>query len=136
MARKIIDTIKTVIEKLRYLHLKRSSISEEVLTEHKNYWKQLKPKVCTMWFEVYSHTTNNPDIHLVPDNIYHNIIEASLNNRGVAFSYRDKNFYELYYEDKSIFPECIIRNIEKFFYSKDYEFLDINDELLNNYRIT
>ncbi len=132
-------TYRKHIKKI-YNHLKidSSSIDKNLVSEHKKYWNQVAKNVNEKWFIVYSYITANPDIRYVPENIYHNIIEEKLNNRKVAYAYRDKNFYEIYYDNKAIFPDCILRNIDGFFYADDYKFLNLDENsflnLLSNYK--
>ena len=115
------------------LGINKSDFDNKKLTEYLNYWKQLSNRVNTKWYEIYSHINNKESIYIVPMNIFHNVIEAKLNNRSIAYSYKDKNLYELYYENKNIFPDCIIRNIEGFFYDKNYNFIQLTEEILANY---
>ena len=133
-------TYKKHISKIyNNLNIDRSLIDEKLVLEHKKYWNQISKKVNEKWFIVYSYITSNPDVRYVPENIYHNIIEEKLNNRKVSYAYRDKNFYEIYYDNRAIFPDCILRNIDGFFYTYNYEILNLNEisfsKLLNNYEI-
>lgn len=117
----------------RRLNINRKYLSEEFIRKHKEYWHQLKPKVNTKWFEVYSFINNNPDIRYVPENIYFNLIENKLNNRKLALAFADKNFYDLFYNEKNLFPETILRNIDGTFYDKEYKIIsDLNEENLSN----
>lgn len=117
------------------LGIKKSDIDETYVIKHKQYWKQLKRSINPTWFNVYHFITKNPDIFYVPENIYFNIIEKKLNNRKLALAYADKNFYELFYEDTTLFPESIIRNIDKIFYDRSYKILNLDDNSLNKYLI-
>lgn len=114
----------------KQLGVKGSKVNKEIVLRHIKYWQQLKKKINTKWFEVYSFITGNDDIHFVPENIYFNIIEPKLNNRKLALAYADKNFYEIFYGNSEVFPETIVRNIDGLFYDKQYKLLEINDELL------
>jgi len=115
----------------KYLRIEKSVINKEYRQKHLLYWKQLKKNVNPTWFDVYYFVTNKPDIYFVPENIYYNIIESKLNNREISFAYKDKNFYDLFYAKENLFPECIIRNIEGFFYDQNYKALSPNDELFS-----
>ena len=110
----------------------RSKIQKEKLIDHIKYWRQISPKVDTRWFEFFSNLLNDDDIRFVPKNIFHNIIEAKLNNRQIGYSYRDKNFYDRYYNYIELFPKTILRNIEGFFYNESYNFEKICDNILYN----
>ena len=132
--------IKSEISCSRYVNkiyndmgVNKPKFDNKKLTEYLNYWKQLSSRVNTKWYEICFFVNNKESIYIVPMNIFHNVIEARLNNRSIAYSYKDKNFYELYYETQDIFPECIIRNIEGFFYDKNYNFIQLTDEILVKY---
>lgn len=122
----------------KHLNINNIFINKKLINDHKKLWGQLKKNVNPKWFLVYSNISENPDINYVPENIYHNIIESRLNNRKLAFAYRDKNFYELFYDGLEIFPETILRNIDGFFYDKNYEFVIIDsinlNQILNKYK--
>lgn len=113
----------------RHLHINNASIDREIIKRHVDYWKHLKDNVNTKWFEVYSTVSNKPDIFYVPENIYQNVIEAKLNDRKLSFAYKDKNFYELFYDQKDIFPECIIRNINGFYFDKTYQPVKLDESI-------
>ena len=117
----------------RHLGIKNSDLDTDLITKHQQYWGQLKRKVNPKWFRVYSHITENFDIHYVPENIYFNIIEEKLNNRKHALAFGDKNFYEVFYDNKDIFPESIIRNIDGVFYDHAYNLLTLDDNRLKQY---
>jgi Sugar-transfer associated ATP-grasp len=118
---------RKIDEIYKHLKIKKQSFDPALISKHKKYWGQLKKNVNSKWFEVYTHITGNPDIYYVPENIYHNIIEAKLNNRKLAYAYRDKNFYEIFYDRKDIFPEVPLRNINGFFYDKNYRLIKPDD---------
>ena len=120
----------------RHLRIKKTDIDKELVLKHRLYWGQLKRNVNPKWFQVYSYITDNPEIYYIPENIYFNIIEEKLNNRKLALAYADKNFYEVFYDNKEIFPESIIRNIDGVFYNREYKLININEKILNEYLST
>ena len=144
------ELIKKIIRKLLYLkseyilnrninklykklNVKNSNLNEDFIKKHKIYWSQLKKNVNTKWFKVYSTVNGNSDIQYIPENIYFNIIEPKLNNRSLAYAYADKNFYEIFYNERDLFPESIIRNIDGFFYDRNFQLLNENNNLISDY---
>lgn len=113
-----------------YKNLSVKASDPNLISQHKKYWNQLKRNVNPKWFEVYTKISGNPDIHYVPENIFHNIIEEKLNNKKLAFAYKDKNFYELFYPDTDLFPETLVRNINGFFYDRTYRFITKSEECI------
>lgn len=121
----------------KHLGIKDSKTDKNILKQHIDYWSPLSNKVNTRWFEVYSNVSNYQDVKYIPENIYQNVVEAKLNDRELSFAYKDKNFYELFYDEKEIFPECILRNINGFYFDKTYQPIKINENnflsYLNNF---
>jgi hypothetical protein len=144
------DRIKSAVEKLlyiksefgwrkriskvyKYLNVNKSQISDDLIKKHQQYWQQLKKDVNPKWFLTYSYISESPDIFYIPENIYFNNIEPKLNNRKLAQAYGDKNFYEVFYDCKDVFPETIIRNIDGFFYNSEYQLLNLDERTLTDH---
>ena len=61
----------------------------------------------------------------VPENIYYQKIEPTLNHRAYALTYNDKNFIERYFSEyKEMFPRAVLRGINGVFYDNDYEIVE------------
>lgn len=115
------------------LNINSSNLEKELISRHVQYWKQLKKKVNPKWFEVYYHITNNPDIRFAPEDIYFGRIENKLNNRELVLAYADKNFYDLFYQAPDLFPKTLLRNIDGFFYDKDYNPINIDNTSIDQF---
>lgn len=77
---------------------------------------------------------DNPNI--IPDDIFHFIVEPCLNDQMVNSIYGDKNFFELILP-KEYFPVCVLRNMESDYMDTDYHIIQMNDKefgerILNN----
>ena len=68
--------------------------------------------------------------YYVPENIYYEFIEPTLNNRLFSYAYNDKNFSErLLPEFKNLFPDVILRSIAGSNFDQDYNYLTNTDTL-------
>lgn len=114
---------------LIYSNIKPSVKDTKGIEKHVKYWSRLKKNINPKWFTVYSFLSKNNDIKYVPENIYYNVIEPKLNNRELSFSFKDKNFYDLFYE-KDVFPTNLVRNINGIFYNHNYDMLNLNNDNL------
>jgi len=124
----------TYNRELRFLikNLKtKKKIDFNKLKEYSYYWGQISKKVNTDWLIFYS-SLLFPDIKYVPKNVFHNVIEVKLNNRIIGNAYRDKNLYEKLFNIDDLFPNTIFRNIEGFFYDKNYKFVKINESVFHS----
>jgi hypothetical protein len=91
------------------------------LNLYKNRWKSLHEHIDPLWYKVHSRISGVDNENYVPEDLHYGIIEPILNDYSFATAYADKNFYNKYYSDTSIFPETLLRNIHGLFYSSDYE---------------
>jgi len=98
--------------------------------EHIDKWKKIYHSVDLKFFRFYANYIGQ-DINIVPDDIFHIIIEPILNNQRSLSTYSDKNMYEKLLSPQ-IFPTCIIRNIDGDYLDKEYEIIDLNEDLFNN----
>jgi len=79
----------------------------------------------TSWSVLYSSLNEIYDYRYIPEDIYYDIVEKSLNDIQLVQAYNDKNVYERILKDVKI-PKTAFRVINGRFYSKDYELIDIN----------
>jgi len=133
-ARKIANVYHRKVSKIQLD--KDSLIDNEIVKLHREKWRRIyKRKVNLRWLYWYFYNTgiNSPDF--VPESIYYSIIEPVLNKSEFCQTYSDKNFYDLFYDD-FLFPEILLRNIDGYFFNKDYQVVNIdNDNLLMNFFI-
>lgn len=103
---------------------KRSSVvyDKQELIHHKKKWSVLKKRINPRWFKIYSSITGRSEVDYVPEDIYYVIIEPCMNQSEFLLAYKDKNFYEIYYEPQ-LLPTALLRNIHGVFYDRDYNVL-------------
>ena len=92
-----------------------------------NKWRRLYPNVNVDFYRFYSHFIGN-DANIVPDDVFHIIIEPTLNSQTALQVYSDKNMFEKLF-DSSLFPTCVLRKMEGDFMDKDYRLLHMDDKL-------
>lgn len=90
-------------------------------------WKALYKDVNVDFYRFYSHYIGN-DANIVPDDIFHYIIEPILNNRKILPVYSDKNLFEKLI-DKNVLPICILRNINGDFMDRDYHIIQMDEDI-------
>lgn len=118
LAKKITETAKDII----------SEPDAEIVALHKKKWERIFTEpINTGWLKWYIGVSGIESENFIPENVFYGIVEPIINNSRFTVSYSDKNFYDLVYP-KGIFPECIIRNIDSFYYDSDYKPLDIKDD--------
>lgn len=80
----------------------------------------------------YFASRSGENINIVPDDVFHVIIEPIMNSRTALPVYLDKNMYEKLLPAE-YFPECIIRNMEYDYMDKDYKVLHFTDDSFKQY---
>lgn len=98
------------------LHRPRHPVVER---EHVELWAPLNQPVPLGWYRFYSNMSGVDDPRYVPDNVYHAVIEKTLNDINYAWVFADKNFYERHFPG-ALFPSPIIRNIAGTFVDAEY----------------
>jgi hypothetical protein len=98
------------------------SVDRRTLLAHEQKWSPLKKRIDVRWLKIYSAISGQASPDFVPEDIYFLMIEPRLNNADLLFSYKDKNFYELYYAPK-VFPRALLRNIDGVYYDGHYNVL-------------
>ncbi len=98
---------------------------QEFLTK----WRQLTPDVSIEFYRFYSHFLGN-DPRILPDDIYHAIIDPIINDRTSIPVYSNKNMYEKLFSP-SVLPLCIFRNINGDYMDKDYKDIQMDEAMLN-----
>lgn len=116
--------IKTVLKNIEDL-----TIDSEIENIHVKKWSVLSKRVSPLWFRAYSNLLKNKDINIIPDNIYHSIVEPLLNNYSYSQFYEEKNFYDFIFTPDCM-PITIIRNIDGIFYNQFYKKIDYKNEIL------
>jgi hypothetical protein len=95
------------------------SVGKKIVVAHRQKWSRLKKNVNVRWLKIFTAISGQTSVDYVPEDIFFLIIEPRLNNADFLLAYKDKNFYEMYYEPK-IFPKALLRNIDGVFYDGNY----------------
>ncbi len=120
-------TVKTYDDKINKIynslnsHKQIINISANDIAAHKKKWNDFGVTVKPLWLKVFSSVNKKVDINYVPESIYYSEIEPRLNNRMLALSYSDKNFYDTYYTSADLFPETVLRKIDGVIYTKEFK---------------
>lgn len=101
-------------------------------------WSKIYNNVNVDFYRFYSNYVGN-DSNIVPDDIFHIIIEPCLNSQTSLSTYSDKNLFEKLV-DRDILPVCVIRNMDCDYMDRDYNIINMNDEtfsklVINNERL-
>jgi hypothetical protein len=100
---------------------------KSVISRHKQLWSRFDEHINCDSFRILSSISGIQDPYFVPEYIYYSEIEPRLNNSIMSAAYSDKNFYDLYYQNK-LFPEVYIRSIEGILYDSNYKII-VNNPL-------
>lgn len=92
-------------------------------------WKVLTPKVNVNSYRFYSQFIGN-DPNILPDDLFHSIIDPLLNDKTSLPVYLNKNMYEVLI-GKELFPICILRNMNGSYMNRDYQDIELTEELFN-----
>ncbi|MCF8367441.1 MAG: hypothetical protein K9G76_00265 [Bacteroidales bacterium] len=83
------------------------------------------------WFNYFYSIYGKPDPGIIPLSVYYSVIEPCLNNRLLINAVKDKNYYDLFFKEIKT-AEVIIRRINGQFYDRNYQFINLNDKVLND----
>ena len=78
-----------------------------------------------IWHLSYASANEILSEKYIPEDIYYSIIERGLNNYDLAFSYMDKNIYDLLLKDVEK-PETVLRMINGRLFDRNYNMQDMN----------
>ena len=115
-------------------NIKKKNIYSDFEKEHIKKWKNLYPKASSIWFRVYSEYIGRPDVNIIPDNIFHIIVEPILNNYQQNILAEEKNYYSQIYS-KFNQPLTLIRNINGIYTDKNYSMIYNIDEFIEKLKI-
>lgn len=97
-------------------------------------WSVFGIKANPIYYRLFSHYIGN-NINIVPENICHDVIEPILNPFKYAKFYADKNMFDRLMP-KEYFAKTLLRKMNGFYYTKDYERISIDEnsliEILDN----
>ncbi len=88
-------------------------------------------KVDKSWLDFFYSVNGIADKEYIPLNYFYNFIEPCMNDLSLLSGIKEKNFYELLFNDINM-PGTILRKINGFYYDKNYMKLSLNDESINN----
>lgn len=66
------------------------------------------------------------DPNILPDDLFHIIVEPTLNSQNALSLFSDKNLYDKLVDDKA-FPVCLLRNIDGDYFDSKYKLLNSFD---------
>lgn len=92
-------------------------------------WSVLGVKPNKIYYRLFSHYIG-ADLNIVPEDISHDIIEPILNPPRFAKYYADKNIFDRLFPE-GFFPETVLRKMRGFYYDKDYNLLEFDDDKLS-----
>lgn len=101
-------------------------------------WRPLMKNVNIDSYRFYSQFIGC-DPNILPDDLFHAVIDPLINDKPSLPVYLNKNLYELLIS-KDAFPVCVIRNMNGDFLDKDYRDIQMNDKvfeeiIVNNQRL-
>lgn len=99
---------------------------EDFLTK----WKPLMGNVNIDSYRFYSQFIGC-DPNILPDDLFHAVIDPLINDKPSLPVYLNKNLYELLIS-KEAFPVCVIRNVNGDFLDKDYRDIQMNDKVFED----
>lgn len=92
-----------------------------------NKWKRLTPDVSVDFYRFYSFFIGN-DPNILPDDIFHAIIDPIINDKVSLPAYLNKNLYEKIVS-KEAFPVCVLRNMNGDYLDGNYKDLQMTESL-------
>lgn len=105
-------------KKIRSIINKNISIKKIDEKEINEYWKYYGFKIDTSWHKAYISANGQFDVRYIPESLYYNSIEPTLNDQRFLLAYTDKNSYSRFLKDVNL-PETIIKNIKRNFYESN-----------------
>lgn len=112
--------------KMADIQLKKQPGEEEWLRK----WSSLTPNVSVEFYRFYS-SFIGPNPNILPDDIFHAIIDPIINDKVSLPVYLNKNLYEITMPQCS-FPICILRNMNGDFMDSEYKDLQMTDALFDD----
>lgn len=83
----------------------------------------------TDWHHYYSNCSGKKHIHFIPDILFFNRIEPTLNHSNLMAAYTDKNFTDIFLPDASV-PNTIFKIIKGNFYNSKNLYIDRTKALI------
>lgn len=92
-------------------------------------WSPLMKNVNVNFYRFYSHFIGN-DPNILPDDLFHAIIDPIINDKLSLPVYLNKNMYEKLI-DKDVFPICVLRNMNGDYLSSDYKDIKMTEDIFD-----
>lgn len=89
-------------------------------------WKLIYFSPNVKYYRFYASFIGN-NVNILPDDLFHMIIEPQLNNQNALSLYSDKNLYDMLVDEKA-FPKSLLRNIDGDFLDENYHFVRMSNE--------
>jgi hypothetical protein len=110
----------------------KDSSLKNLARQYKNSWKGFYFFMDGYYPVIYSRINKIASPDYIPENVYYSSIEPVLNHRAYTPAYADKNFYEHYLPEYSTyFPETVLRGINRNFFTKNYERIKNENEIID-----
>ncbi len=93
-------------------------------------WKSICRSPNVDYYRFYASFIGN-NVNILPDDLFHKVIEPILNNQNALSLYSDKNLYDKLIDGK-VFPKCLLRNIDGDFFDGQYRYLHMNVEMFRS----
>ena len=90
-------------------------------------WSRLTPNLSVEFYRFYSLFIGN-DSNILPDDVFHAIIDPIINDKISLPAYLNKNLYEKIVSPE-VFPVCVLRNMNGDFLDRDYKDLQMTESL-------
>jgi hypothetical protein len=99
-----------------------ANVSSDLKKDFRRYWKGLASAGDKIWLSIYINASGIEDYRYIPETVYYNRAEPSLNNKAFSKAYSDKNFYDSFLDFN--LPQTYFKNIEGVFYDSGNNVVD------------
>ena len=109
-----------------------NKIDNEIYNQHKRIWAPIYHKFKKINLDIYCYISGIISSYYIPEIVYYNIVEPTLNNRNFSHAYSDKNIYDLLFEEKNLFPQTVLRRINGVYYDEEYKNISLTPLYFQN----
>jgi len=112
----------------------KNNLNDSIINDYKEKWSVFNVEVEYKTLILCHNLSECIDINIVPENIFAEIIEPSLNKYGknqLSFL-STKNIYEKWFENKKLFPKSYFHKIDNIYYDNNFIIINDIDSYLNN----
>jgi len=110
---------------MKKIYLKKQDIlTKSQIVKIKRYWKQYTKDFDISFHKYYINRNNIFDIRYIPEDLFMEKIDDSLNNRRIDTGIADKNYLPLFLKDLPT-PKCYIHLINGLLLDENYEIISL-----------